>query len=103
STQVKLLRLIEERTFRRLGGSRDLSFNGRIVCATNRDLEAMVAEGRFRKDLWFRINVITCTLPPLRDRAEDIPDLLAARVRAAGERFGRPDVKICPDAITAAL
>lgn len=88
--QVKLLRVIESRTFRRLGSTDDLPFAGRIVCATNRDLEAMVAAGLFREDLWFRINVITCRMPPLRERREEIAGLLEQYVREAAVKFGRP-------------
>lgn len=100
--QVKLLRLIEQRSFRRLGGTGDLTFQGRIVCATNRDLEAMVEEGGFRRDLWYRINVITCTLPPLRERSEDIAALMSVRLEAAAQRFGRHAPLLTADAIAAA-
>lgn len=101
--QVKLLRLIEERRFRRLGGTRDVPFNARLICATNRDLEAMVAEDGFRRDLWFRINVITATLPPLRVRKEDILPLLAQRAHIAAAQFGRAVPEISPQAQEIAL
>ncbi len=70
--QAKLLRLVQERVFRRLGGERDLPFRARVVAATNADLDARVAEGRFRADLFFRLAVIRVAMPPLRDRREDV-------------------------------
>ncbi len=73
--QAKLLRVIETGAFRRLGGTDDQRSDVRVVAATNRDLEQMVAEGTFRQDLYYRINVITIALPPLRDRPGDIPPL----------------------------
>jgi two-component system, NtrC family, response regulator AtoC len=101
--QVKLLRVLETREFRRLGGSATRKFEGRIICATNRDLEAMVADGAFREDLWFRINVIACNLPPLRERSEDIPQLLEAMVHAAANKTGQGQKSIEQAAFDAAL
>ncbi|SKA26581.1 sigma-54-dependent transcriptional regulator [Consotaella salsifontis] len=74
--QAKLLRLVEERTFRRVGGEKDLAFSARLVAATNSDLQAAVAIGRFRKDLLFRLDVLNVAVPPLRERKEDIAWLL---------------------------
>ncbi|GAB4392135.1 MAG: sigma-54 dependent transcriptional regulator [Kiloniellaceae bacterium] len=74
--QTKLLRLLEERSFHRVGGERPLPFQARLVCATNQDLEAAVRRGSFREDLFFRINVIPVAVPPLRERQADIPVLL---------------------------
>ncbi|CUA92504.1 sigma-54-dependent transcriptional regulator [Pannonibacter indicus] len=86
--QVKLLRVLETREFRRLGASQTRRFEARIVCATNKDLEAMATSGAFREDLWFRINVITCKLPPLRERQEEIPALLQRLATEAAARMG---------------
>jgi two-component system response regulator AtoC len=70
--QVKLLRVLQDRKIRRLGGTRDIPLGARILSATNRDLEARVSQGLFREDLFYRLNVIRITIPPLRDRKEDI-------------------------------
>ncbi|MBT7865019.1 MAG: sigma-54-dependent Fis family transcriptional regulator, partial [Opitutales bacterium] len=75
-TQVKLLRFLEQRSFERIGSSKSITVDTRIVAATNRNLEAMVKEGTFREDLYFRLNVVQITMPPLRDRSEDLPILL---------------------------
>ncbi|MEI7934680.1 MAG: sigma-54 dependent transcriptional regulator, partial [Chlorobiaceae bacterium] len=81
SLQVKLLRVLQEKTFERIGSNTPLKANARIVAATNRDLEAMVREGTFRQDLFYRLNVVSIRIPPLRDRREDIPPLAEVFVR----------------------
>jgi two-component system response regulator PilR (NtrC family) len=87
--QVKLLRVLQDRKFRRLGGTEEVQADIRVIAATNQDLQKMVAEGRFREDLYYRINVIQVHLPPLRDRREDVPLLadhfLAKYAKAAGK------------------
>jgi DNA-binding NtrC family response regulator len=76
SMQAKLLRALQEREIRRVGGTRAIKIDVRVVCATNRDLRAMVSDGRFRDDLYYRINVLSIDVPPLRERRDDIPVLI---------------------------
>ncbi|MEW5982923.1 MAG: sigma-54 dependent transcriptional regulator [Acidobacteriota bacterium] len=85
SAQVKLLRVLQEQTFERLGGSRTIKADVRMIAATNRDLQEMVRSGEFREDLFYRLNVVCVELPPLRERREDIPVLIDVFVR----RFAR--------------
>jgi DNA-binding NtrC family response regulator len=88
--QAKLLRLLQERVFRRLGGDRDLPFRARVVAATNADLDARVAEGRFREDLFFRLAVIRVAMPALRDRREDVLPLARRFLGEFASGFARP-------------
>jgi formate hydrogenlyase transcriptional activator len=87
--QVLLLRVLQEREFERLGGTHTLQVDVRRVAATNRDLAEDVRSGRFRSDLYYRLNVFPVHVPPLRERAEDIPPLVAHFAEKYGERFGR--------------
>ena len=87
--QSKLLRIIQEGQFERLGSSRTLQVDVRVIAATNRDLQAMVKEGKFREDLFYRLNVFPIRVPPLRERAEDIPALVWHFLKELGERMGR--------------
>jgi len=87
--QVKLLRVLQERRFRRVGGLEELKADIRVVAATNQDLTRLVAEGRFREDLFYRINVIPIALPPLRDRREDIPLLADHFLAKYAEQMGK--------------
>jgi len=87
--QSKLLRFIEDRTFRRVGGTEDLKVDARVIAATNRRLEEEVAEGRFRQDLFYRLRVLPIELPPLRHRRSDIPLLAAAFVDRFNGEFGK--------------
>jgi DNA-binding NtrC family response regulator len=91
--QVKLLRLLQEREYRRVGGNKLLSSDLRVVAATNRDLEQAVREGRFREDLFHRLNVVRVVLPPLRDRPADIPVLLDHFVARERHRAGRGELR----------
>jgi two-component system response regulator PilR (NtrC family) len=88
--QVKLLRVLQERRFRRVGGTQELEADVRFIAATNRNLEEMVRGGTFREDFFFRINVISVRLPALRERAEDVPILAEQFVQRFAERMGRP-------------
>jgi len=90
ATQAKLLRVLQEQEFHRLGGTRILRTDARIVAATNHELENQIAAGRFREDLFFRLNVIRIHLPPLRERPEDLIDLAHHFLRRASERLERP-------------
>ena len=97
--QAKLLRVLEERRVTRLGGSRSIPVEARVVAATNRDLEAEVAAGRFRQDLYYRINVHLVHVPPLRDRISDVPEIAAGFIAATCERFGMRTRRLSGDAL----
>jgi two-component system response regulator AtoC len=96
--QLKLLRLLQEREYERLGGSKVLQADVRFVLATHRDLNAMTRSGQFREDLFYRINVVTCWLPPLRARRDDIEPLARHFVAVFGSIHGRPDVSLSTEA-----
>jgi DNA-binding NtrC family response regulator len=98
TTQVKLLRVLQEREVERLGGDRPIKVDIRVIAATKADLRAMVKEGKFREDLYYRLNVVTIVIPALRDRAGDIPLLARHFMRKFGE--GR-DLEIAPDVLAA--
>ena len=88
--QAKLLQVLQDGRFSRLGGNLEIAVDVRVVCATNRKLDAMVREGTFREDLFFRLNVVTVTLPPLRERREEIPTLVANFLRSFAARYRKP-------------
>jgi chemotaxis protein methyltransferase CheR len=92
--QAKLLRVIEDGEFERLGSSKTMKVDVRIIAATNRDLEKDVREGRFRQDLWYRLNVYPITLPPLRERVEDIPLIVQYYVDIFARKLGKDKVSI---------
>jgi two-component system response regulator AtoC len=94
--QVKLLRVLQEKKIRRLGGNNDIPVTARIISATNRDIEALVREGRFREDLYYRLNVFRISLPPLRERKEDIPLLADHLLSRLCARMGRPRPELAP-------
>jgi DNA-binding NtrC family response regulator len=100
-TQVKLLRVLQEREFCRVGGTRPIPLRARVVFATHRSLAQMVDEGTFRKDLYFRVNVLKITVPPLRERREDIPQLAQHFAEIYGNACGRPAPVIGPGAFRA--
>jgi two-component system NtrC family response regulator len=87
--QVKLLRVLQEREFERVGSSRPIKVDVRLLAATHRNLEALVREGRFRDDLYYRINVVTIPLPALRERREDLPPLIDHFLRVFAEKNGK--------------
>ena len=99
ATQTKLLRVLEQREFHRVGGEKAIHVDVRIVAATNQDLRQLLAIGEFRRDLYFRLNVLLITLPPLRERREDIPILVEEFVREASERHDRHFAGISPEAM----
>jgi len=97
--QKKLLRVLQEKRVRRLGGEDSIPLDFRIISATNRILEDMVASGEFREDLFYRLNVSVISVPPLRERREDIPLLVAHFNRAFAADMGRPPLEIAPEAL----
>ncbi len=97
--QVKLLRVIEEMSFERVGGTRTIHVNVRLLAATNKDLKTEVEKGRFREDLFFRLNVVNIGLPPLRKRPEDIPVLAAHFVEQYAKETGKRKLGISPEAM----
>ena len=98
-TQVKLLRVLQEREFERVGGNETIRVDVRVVVATNRNLPQMVARGQFREDLYYRLNVFPVALPPLRDRAEDIPALVNAFLRRYARQAGKRIDEVTPEAM----
>jgi transcriptional regulator with PAS, ATPase and Fis domain len=99
--QTKLLRILQEREVERIGGITKYKINVRIIGATNRDLKAMVDKGEFREDLYYRLNIIQLPLPPLRDRKEDIPILIAHYIKEICEKYQMPVKIFTPEAVSA--
>jgi len=97
--QGKLLRVLQEREFERVGGTQPIRVDVRILAATNRDLESAVASGAFRKDLYYRLNVVSLVIPPLRDRREDIPMLARYFAAKHGKRVTRKLAGLSPEAL----
>ncbi len=97
--QSKLLQVLQDGEFARLGGREDVRVDVRIVAATNRDLEIAVDEGQFREDLFFRLNVVCITLPPLRQRRDEIPALTAHFIARCSEEFNKPPLALATDTL----
>ena len=99
ATQVKLLRVLQEREFERLGGTRTIKVDVRLVAATNRDLRAALEQGTFREDLYYRLNVVPIDIPPLREHKEDIPDIVGLFLARHARESGKPLTGISPEAV----
>jgi DNA-binding NtrC family response regulator len=99
STQTKLLRVLEEREFYRVGGEKSIRVDVRVIAASNQELRQLVEVGNFRRDLYFRLNVLRIELPPLRDRKEDIPRLVGRFIKEASTRHDKPFAGITEDAM----
>jgi len=97
-TQAKVLRVLQERSFERVGGAKPIAVDVRVVAATHRDLEKDVTTGRFREDLYYRLKVVEIRLPALRERPEDLPALAERFLAQVAERLGRPKKRLAPDA-----
>ncbi len=99
TVQARVLKALEDKRFRRVGGVRDLKAGFRLIAATNRDLQAEVAAGRFRGDLYYRLNVVRIRMPPLRERLEDVPILVDTLLRGITKELGRRVPKVSPHAM----
>jgi transcriptional regulator with PAS, ATPase and Fis domain len=99
AAQVKLLAVLEDRTFYRIGGSQQIDVTARIIAATNTELDQAVEQGEFRRDLFFRLNVVRLDLPPLREREDDIVLLTRHFIKEYNQKFGKNFSEITPDAL----
>src|SRR5262249_54891607 len=99
--QTKLLRVLQERTFERVGSSDPIQVDVRVVAATHQNLEQLIEQGRFREDLYYRLNVISIAVPPLRERREDIPEFVQHFLRLHAQRCGRTVTLVEDDAMAA--
>jgi len=97
--QARLLRVLQERSFERVGGTRPINVDVRIITATNRELKEEVDEGRFREDLYYRLNVLHIHLPPLRERADDIPMLTDHFINKFAKMLNKPNLRISGEAL----
>src|SRR5437762_9942919 len=98
ATQAKMLRVLQEQTFERVGGNETVRTDVRLIAATHRDLRAWSDEGRFRPDLYYRLGVFAIHLPPLRERGEELPLLVRYYVRRFGRELGREVREVAPEA-----
>ncbi|MBI2187941.1 MAG: sigma-54-dependent Fis family transcriptional regulator [Acidobacteria bacterium] len=103
ATQAKILRALQEREFQRVGGIQTIKVDVRIVASTNKDLERAVREGTFRDDLYYRLNVVTVHVPPLRERRDEIPELADHFLADANSRLGRAVTRLAPDTLAALM
>jgi transcriptional regulator with PAS, ATPase and Fis domain len=101
--QVKLLRALEERSFRRVGGTNVIKVDVQIVAASNRNLLQMIERGEFREDLYYRLKVVDLHIPPLRDRKDDIPELVGLFIRENNLNWGKNIVDVTPRALQALM
>ena len=99
TTQAKVLRVLQEQKFQAVGGSKTIHVDVRVITATNKDLQSEIDQGRFREDLYYRLNVIPLTVPPLRERPEDIPELCKHFVAWFSRSYGRPPITFAEDAL----
>jgi DNA-binding NtrC family response regulator len=102
-TQAKLLRVLQEQIFERIGGNQPLNVDVRIIAATNQDLEAMIAQGKFREDLYYRLKVVEVRVPPVRERREDVPLMVQHFIAEACQRFSAPEKQLTPEAMRACV
>ena len=102
-TQAKLLRVLQEQVFERIGGNQPLSVDVRIIAATNQDLEAMIEQGKFREDLYYRLKVVEVRVPPVRERREDVPLMVQHFIAEARQRFSAPEKQLTPEAMRACV
>lgn len=101
--QAKLLRALEDHTFRRVGGTKEIKVDVQVLAASNRDLQELIKNNQFREDLYYRLKVIDINLPPLRDRKEEIPDLVGLFLRQLNPRMGANIIDITPRAMAALM
>ena len=103
ATQAKILRALQEREFQRVGGTQTVRVDVRILASTNKDLEKAVREGTYRDDLYYRLNVVTISVPPLRDRRDEIPELADRFLAEANSRLNRRITRLAPDTLAALM